>query len=175
MTRTRIALTVTTVSLAALLGLTACGAGPSTPATAAADVSDEATALAQVGFETGLEDDSAPSTTASTGPKKRGPGQGTGRRFLKKNTLHGEVTVQTKQNGVKTVVVQRGTVTAASADGVTVKSTDGFAQTWSFGDKVKVVQNRKPAETSAIKTGAQVGVAGLKDGDTATARLIVIK
>ncbi|BFU43596.1 hypothetical protein [Krasilnikovia sp. MM14-A1004] len=174
MTRTRIALTVTTLSLAGLFGLTACGAGPATPATAAADVSDEATVLAQVGFETGLEDDSTPSTAASTGPKKRGPGQGTGRRFLKKNTLHGEVTVQTK-NGVKTVIVQRGTVTAASADGVTVKSTDGFAQTWSFADKLKVVQDRKPAEASAIKTGVQVGVAGLKDGDTATARLIAIK
>ncbi|RZU49144.1 hypothetical protein EV385_0880 [Krasilnikovia cinnamomea] len=174
MTRTRIALTLTTVSLAGLLGLTACGAGPSTPAAAAADVSDEATVLAQVGFETGLEDDTTPSTAASADAKRHGPGQGTGRRFLRKNTLHGEVTVQTK-SGVRTVVVQRGTVTAVSADGVTVKSTDGFAQTWSFGDRLKVRQDRKPAETSAIKAGAQVGVAGLKDGDTATARLIAVK
>ncbi|WP_412736392.1 hypothetical protein [Krasilnikovia sp. MM14-A1259] len=178
MTRTRIALTLTTLSLTGLLGLTACTAASNAPATAAAaDVTDEAQALAQVGFETGLTDDPAPAATTSTGPKdKQGKGKGIGaaRRFLRKNTLHGEVTVQSK-NGMKTVVVQRGTVTSANADGVTVKSTDGFSQTWSFGAKLRLVQDRKAVPTSAIKNGVEVGIAGLKDGDTATARLIAIK
>jgi hypothetical protein len=171
MTRIRIALTLTTLSLAGLLGLTACGAGPAAqPAVAAADVADEAYALTSVGLRTGLEADPAPSASATTGKDRRHAG----RRFLRKNTLHGEITVQGK-NGVKTVVVQRGTVTAVDATGVTVKSTDGFTQAWTFGDKLRVVQNRQAAETGAIRTGAEVGVAGAKAGGKNVARLIAIK
>jgi len=174
MTRTRIALTLTTLSLAGLLGLTACGvgAGPTgAPAVAAADLADEAYALTAVGMSTSLEDDPAPaaSDSATLGERRRAA-----RKFLRKNTLHGEMTVQGK-NGVKTVVVQRGTVTAVDATSVSVKSTDGFTQTWTLGDPLRVVQNRKAADAAAIKTGAEVGVAGKKDGDKTVARLVAIK
>ena len=62
-------------------------------------------------------------------------------------------------------------------DGATfsVKSSDGFTQTWTFGDKLKVVQGRKAADKSLLKTGAEVGVAGQKDGDRAVARLVAVK
>jgi len=179
MTRTRIALTMTTLGLAGLLGLTGCAAGtapPAAPVAVAADVADEAYALAAVGLTTGLEADPAPS--ASTGGGEAGidktrkhPGV---RRFLRKNTLHGEMTVQGK-NGVKTVVVQRGTVTAVDATTVSVKSADGFTQSWTFGDKLRVVQDRKTVETAAIKNGAEIGIAGAKDGAKSVARLVVIK
>ena len=96
------------------------------------------------------------------------------RKHLRKNTLHGEITVQGK-DGVRTIVVQRGTVTAVDAKTVTVKSTDGFTQTWTFGDKLRVVQDRKTVEVSALKTGAEIGVAGAKDGDASVARLVAIK
>ncbi|RSM54700.1 hypothetical protein DMB66_37370 [Actinoplanes sp. ATCC 53533] len=184
MTRTRIALTMTTLGLAGLLGLTGCAAGtapPTAPVAAAADVADEAYALAAVGLTTGLEADPAPSAStgsgeagtdkAGTDKARRHPGV---RRFLKKNTLHGEMTVQGK-NGVKTVVVQRGTVTAVDATTVSVKSADGFTQSWTFGDKLRVVQDRKTVATAAIKNGAEIGIAGAKDGDRSVARLVVIK
>ena len=182
MTRTRIAITLTTLGLAGLLGLTGCAAGTAPPAAplAAADVADEAYALAAVGLTTGLEVDPAPS--ASTGGDKAGSGDKGGearkhpgvRRFLRKNTLHGELTVQGR-NGVKTVVVQRGTVTAVDATTVSVKSADGFTQSWTFGDKLRVVQDRKTVATAAIKNGAEIGIAGAKDGDRSVARLVVIK
>jgi hypothetical protein len=162
MTRTRIALTLTTLGLAASLGLTGCGAG--TPAT---NLTDEAYALTTVG----LEAEAAPSPSSSAEPKQRRPGL---RKHLRKNTLHGEVTVQGK-DGVKTITVQRGTVTAVDAQTVSVKSTDGFAQTWTFGDKLRVVQDRKAVERTALKTGAEIGLAGQKDGDRSVARLIVVK
>ncbi|MEU7904298.1 hypothetical protein [Actinoplanes sp. NPDC049118] len=176
MTRTRIALTLTTLGLSGLLALTACGVGAATsgasPATGA-DVAEEAYALQAVGLETALE--AGPAATASAGPaddkQRRHPGV---RRFLRKNTLHGELTVQGK-DGVRTVVVQRGTVTAVDATTVSVKSSDGFALTWTLGDKLRVVQDRKAADAAAIKTGAEVGVAGAKDGDKSVARLIAIK
>ncbi|MBB4761035.1 hypothetical protein ACFQFC_33300 [Amorphoplanes digitatis] len=180
MTRTRIALTLTTLGLTGLLALTACGGGAgSTGASSAtiADVAGEAYALQAVGLETGLETglEAEPAAPASAGPGedkgRRHPGA---RRFLRKNTLHGELTVQGK-DGVRTVVVQRGTVTAVDGDTVSVKSSDGFALTWTFGDKLRVVQDRKAVETAAIKTGAEVGVAGRKDGDKNVARLIAVK
>ena len=173
MTRTRIALTLTTLGLTGLLGLTGCGAGAApagTPAAAAADVADEAYALTAVGLTTGLEADPAPSASAGDKAKKH-PGA---RRFLRKNTLHGEMTVQGK-NGVRTVVVQRGTVTAADATTVSGKSTDGFTQTWTLGDKLRVVQDKKAVEATAIKQGAEIGIAGAKDGDKNVARLVAIK
>jgi hypothetical protein len=162
MRRTLLALGVT-----GALALAGCGASP---ATASADIADEAIALQQVGFDTGLAD--TPSPEASTGsgdaPRKL-------RRYLRKNTLHGEVTIQTKKQGTKTVVVQRGSVTAVDASKVTVKSSDGFTLTWAFGDKVRVVQDKKTVEKSALKTGEEIGIAGTKTGDANDARLIAIK
>ncbi|MEV4708552.1 hypothetical protein [Actinoplanes sp. NPDC049316] len=160
MTRNRIALTLTTAGLAGLLTLTGCGAPGTAPA---ADVADETTALQTVAMQTG--------PSASPGePGAHRPGV---RRLLRKNTLHGEVTVQGK-DGVRTIVVQRGTVTAADGKSVSVKSSDGFAQTWTLGDKLRVVQDKKKVAADAVKTGATVGVAGRKDGDATVARLIVI-
>jgi hypothetical protein len=95
------------------------------------------------------------------------------RKYLRRNTLHGEVTVRGK-DGVKTVVVQRGTITAVTTTSVSVRSTDGFALTWTFGAKLRVAQNRKAVPAGMLKTGAQIGVAGTKDGAANTARLIVI-
>jgi hypothetical protein len=176
--------TLVALSLTGVLAVAGCGvARPSGSDTAAAGnndtaatgvddtsatgVADEATALQLVGVETGLAD------TASTGtgdaPRK------TMRKYLRRNTLHGEVTIDTKKNGVKTVVVQRGSITAVTADSVSVKSTDGFALTWKFGDKLRIVQDRKTVEASALKTGTQIGVAGTKDGDVTSARLIAVK
>ena len=99
---------------------------------------------------------------------------GAAKRLLRRNTLHGELTVQTRQ-GVTTVLVQRGEVTAATATGFTVKSTDGFTLTWVFGEKVKVRKDKADAERSAIAAGAQVAVAGAKAGAAATARLVRIR
>jgi hypothetical protein len=156
------ALTITTLGLAGLLSLTACGG-----AGAAADVSDEAYALQSVGLETGLEQ-AAPDPSAAPREKVRAA-----RKLLRKNTLHGEMTVQGK-DGVRTIVVQRGTVTAVDAKTLSVKSSDGFTLTWTLGDKLNVVQDKEKVEAGAVKVGAAVGVAGAKDGNVTIARLVAI-
>jgi hypothetical protein len=184
MTRTRIALTLTTLGLAGIIGLSGCGAGAGSStaavtAAAAADLSDEAYALQTVGFDTGLAADPAPSASASAAApdgqrKTRAERRAALRKYLRKNTLHGEITVQGK-DGVKTIVVQRGTVTAVTSTSVSVKSTDGFTATWTFGDKLKIMQNKTAVQASALKSGAEVGVAGTKEGSADTARLIAVK
>lgn len=169
MTRTRMALILPTIGLTGVLALAGCGAVTTGAAAGVgADVADEAVALQQVGFDTGLSD--TPSPSASAGQ----PGRKAIRRYLRKNTLHGEVAVQTA-DGVKTIVVQRGAVTAVDGGSVTVRSTDGYSLTWSFGDKLTVVQAKKKVATSALKTGEQIGVAGAKDGSATDARLIAIR
>jgi len=179
MTRTRMALFLPALGLAGVLGLAGCGAATTSAAAGAGtELADEAVALQQVGFDTGLQDTPDPSASAAVGAKaaagKREVRRKTIRKYLRKNTLHGEVAVQTR-NGVTTIVVQRGSVTSVSAGSVTVKSTDGYSLTWSLADKVAVVQNKKKVETSALKTGEQIGVAGTKNGSADDARLIAVK
>ncbi|GIM96597.1 hypothetical protein [Paractinoplanes toevensis] len=154
--------TLLALGLTGALAVAGCGAP-------AAAVSDEAIALQQVGFETGLVDTPSADASAGDAPRKAL------RKYLRRNTLHGEVVIQTKKSGAKTVVVQRGSVTAVDKDSVSVKSADGFTLTWKFGDKLRVVQDRKQVESSALKTGTEIGIAGTRDGDVTSARLIAIK
>jgi hypothetical protein len=168
----RVVLATAALGAAALLGLTACGQ-------AAGDtLSPDATALTAVGFTT---DDLATSPYADPQPSASGAAAtkphplrpGRLRRELARHVLHGEVVVQTK-DGDKTIDVQRGTVTAVTGTTVTVKSPDGFTGTWAFGDPLRVVQHGQKADKSAVKTGEEIGVAGVKNGSTVTANLIVI-
>jgi hypothetical protein len=168
MTRTRILLTVSSLGLAAVLGLGGCATAPT------ANVSDEVAALQAIGFDTGLAAEPTPAPSASAAPRAGKQRRAAVRKYLRKNTLHGEITVQGK-DGTRTIVVQRGTVTAVSAGAVSVRSVDGYALTWTYGDKLRVVQDRKTVATTALKSGAQIGVAGTRNGAATAARLIVIK
>jgi hypothetical protein len=152
--------TIVALGISGVLLLAGCGQA----ATASPDISDAAVALQQVGFST-----ESTGSTATAAPARK-----VLRKNLRKNTLHGEVVVQTKKNGVRTVVVQRGSITAVTGDRVSVQSSDGFALTWTLGDKVRVVQDHKAVAASALKTGAAIGIAGTKEGGTSTARLIVL-
>jgi hypothetical protein len=180
--KVRLALATAALGALALIGLTACGPG---------DVSDsltpEASALsAALGFSpddvttvgTGVGDAvpaGDPDPAASDAPDRKRPATRAPRlrHALARNVEHGEVVVQTK-HGDKTVDVQRGTVTAINATSVTVKSADGFTQTWVFGTPLHVIEHRTSIQASAVAVGANVGVAGVKNGSTVTANLLVI-
>src|SRR2546430_1475274 len=190
--RLRVALATAALGAAALIGLTACG-----PADIVDPLSPEATALSAMGYNiddvtTAVPaDDPTPSASAApdgssgaTGGGGSGTAAGSGakphkhrpaaiRRALARNVEHGEVVVQTKK-GDKTVDVQRGTVTAITDTSVTVKSADGFTQTWAFGTPLHVIEHRNTVQPSAVKVGAQIGLAGAKNGSTVTANLIVL-
>jgi hypothetical protein len=188
MTRTRIglALATATIGIVGTLGLAACGPVADGSAAGVSVVSAEGQALAAMGFDPadlaaadqGLvaADPTAAATPSATGGptdragnRKRRPG----RVFLGKHVMHGEAVVETG-NGTKTVDVQRGTVTAIDDKTVTVKSADGFTLTWTFGTPIHVVEHRTTVQPSAIKVGTEIGLAGVKEGSTVTARLIVI-
>jgi hypothetical protein len=153
-------MTIATLGLAGLLTLTGYGAA-TTPADVAAET--YALAAADLGDSTPAP---APSASAPAEPGKKGAKRHAARAYLRKNTLHGEIVVQGK-DGPRTIVVQRGTVTATDGTSLSVKSTDGFTQTWTKAEKVTV--------RGDLRTGAEVGVAGRKDGDVTTARLVIVK
>ena len=154
----RFVATTALLAAAATLGVTGCAAisGPDQRAVEAK------AAIADV---TALDKD----------PAERGDGwrRHKARMLLRRGTLHGEVVVETK-DGTKTIVIQRGTVTAIDAGSMTVKSADGFTMTWTFGDKLRVVERRAAVQPEQVEVGARVGVAGTKDGDRAVARRIII-
>jgi hypothetical protein len=117
------------------------------------------------------------SPSAGKGPKKKAADWRKRRALrvmLAKNTLHGEAVVQTKDGQAITIAVQRGTITALTDSSVTVKSADGYTLTWAFGDNMRVVEKRTTIQPSQVKVGMQIGVAGSKDGNTGTAKFIVV-
>ncbi|GAA2716134.1 DUF4388 domain-containing protein [Actinoplanes palleronii] len=148
------------VAATATLALAGCGAA----AVSEKEIDPETVALQAVGFVT---DEETTATTDRVRPKVV-------RQLLRHNALHGEVTVQAK-DGEKTVVVQRGKITAVTDKGLTVESTDGFTLTWTYGDPLRVVQQRKKVERDTLKTGTEIGVGGVESGSATAARLIVVK
>ena len=197
MARWGFATATTTLLTAAALGVTGCGPAQVAQGTAretavevAAAMGVDGQALAAMGFDAADLDvaqvaDPAPSNSGAPGDQA-GPGKQRGehgqewrnrhraRVLTRQNILHGEIVVQTKDGGTKTVAVQRGEVTAIDGDSMTVKSTDGFTMTWTFGDKLRVIERRTTVQSSDIRVGTTVGVAGAKDGDGSVARLIVV-
>ena len=120
-----------------------------------------------------------PSTTQGAvdkADKARAGALGQGRRgwrhALGRRALHGEVTLQTKQ-GVKTVVLARGQVTALSGTAITVKSADGVSTAFRIDGDTRYGFRNQPAPTAELKVGDTAWVVGDKSGDTTTARRIV--
>ncbi|BCY13888.1 hypothetical protein [Actinoplanes sp. L3-i22] len=150
------------------LALAGCGAA-ATETPAMGDVASEAVALQTVGFTTDADTDPSPSVKSKDGVRPR-----VVRQLLRRNALHGEVTVQVKDE-TKTIVVQRGKITAVDDKSLTVESTDGFKLTWSYGDPLRVVQQRKAVDRAALKSGVEVGIGGVQNGSATAARLIVLK
>jgi hypothetical protein len=183
----KVRLGIALVAAAGLLALTGCGrllgGGGGSNADSQTDLSWDAQALESIGYSpqdlvpvadvSELAPTPGPSAKAGKDPARRLARHRLLRFGWGKNLLHGEAVVQTDE-GTKTVVVQRGTVTAIDAKSVTVKSSDGFTLTWTFGSPITVLERRTQVQPSAIAVGTQVGVAGAKSGDTQSARLIVV-
>jgi hypothetical protein len=100
-------------------------------------------------------------------------GRGGGwRHALGPRVLHGEVTLQTRE-GVKTVVMARGKVTALSKDAITVKSSDGVETSFTLNGDTRYGFRNEPAPSAELKVGDTAFVTGEKSGSGATAKRVV--
>jgi hypothetical protein len=112
---------------------------------------------------------SADKVRARAGALGRGGGLG---HALGRRVLHGEVTVQT-QEGVKTIVMARGEVTALSDDAITVKSSDGVETSFGINGDTRYGFRNETAPTAELKVGEDAFVAGEKSGDRAVAKRVI--
>jgi len=97
-------------------------------------------------------------------------------RRLASKATHGEIVLDTKK-GLQTIDFQRGTISDASTSGFTVTDKGGTAETWVSSSDTKVrARSGKGTKPSSgqIVNGETAVVIGVKDGDTMTARLVVV-
>ena len=85
--------------------------------------------------------------------------------------VHGQFTVPKSGGGYQTIDVQRGTVTAVSSSSITVKSADGYSQTYAVSSSTEV--NAQAAGIGTVKVGHTVGVMATVSGKTPTAASII--
>ena len=133
-------------------------------------------ATAAVALAASARQDRVQNTSASTDRGNQGQGQGQdkdksnngqGKGDLNSipgrlgGTLHGEVTRPNAAGGTESLLVQTGAVTASSATEVTVKSSDGFTETYAVSADTTV---RGPAKAAGLTVGTDVTVVAAKDG-----------
>ena len=80
--------------------------------------------------------------------------------------------MQTRE-GVKTIVIARGQVTALSKDAITVKSSDGVETAFKLDGDTRFGFRNEAAPSAELKVGEDAFVAGEKSGDRATAKRVV--
>ena len=99
------------------------------------------------------------------GPGMGGLGMGLGM------PLHGSYVTAKQGGGYQTVDVQQGTVTGVSATSITVKSADGFSQTYVVKPDTKVHADKDGI--GSIKAGDEVGVVAVQNGSAHEAVQII--
>ena len=96
-----------------------------------------------------------------------GKRRGGGRLLGMGGALHGSFVVPDGSGGYRTVVMQRGAATEVSDTSITVRSDDGFEQTYAITADTAVGADRQGV--NGIAKGADVAVMGEKKGSGVTA------
>jgi hypothetical protein len=134
------------------------------------------------------EPTSTPTATAPTSPTEETPAAEPGdkrdqngfrkravRRQLRfvARALHGEVTLAGEQHRV--IAFQRGGVEKVSRTSLTVKSNDGFVETYVLSDDTKVRENGDKSKVSEIDTSDRVMIIATKDDSALNARRVIVR
>jgi hypothetical protein len=89
--------------------------------------------------------------------------------------VHGTVTIDTRKEGLITVQVDGGTVSAVDADSVTIAEKGGGSVTVAIDTQTRVRRDRKRTTAADLKLGDTVRVVSrVGTGGKATAKLIVV-
>ena len=87
--------------------------------------------------------------------------------------LHGEVTLAGEKHRV--IAFQRGGVEKVSRTSLTVKSNDGFVETYVLSKDTKVRENGHDAKVADIDSTDRVLVVASKDDSTLDARRVIVR
>jgi hypothetical protein len=155
------------ISTAALAGGIGAGfAYADTPA-------EDATATPTVGAT------SSPEETPSAKPNDKRGQNDLRKRLVRRHVrfvaraLHGEVTLAGERH--RLIAFQRGEVQKVNSKSVTVKSNDGFVETYALSDDTKVRENGDKAQLSNIDTADRVLVVATKEDSTLNARRVIVR
>lgn len=80
--------------------------------------------------------------------------------------------MDTGNNTIQVIDIQRGTVSSADSGTLTVQSTDGFSATYTVNRATKITKNRRTSDISQVATNDQVSVMAINAGGTLTAQRI---
>jgi len=126
---------------------------------------------------TAIPSTSSPTKTPTTKPDRKGDHNGARRgvvrRHLLARALHGEVTLAGEEHRV--IVFQRGQVEKVSRTSVTVKSNDGFVETYVLSDDTKVREKGEQAKLSDIDGADRVLLVAVKEDATLNARRVIVR
>jgi hypothetical protein len=112
-------------------------------------------------------------TAKPSGKHQKGERRGFVRRHLLARALHGEVTLAGKKHQV--IAFQRGGVSKVSRTSLTVKSNDGFVDTYALNKDTKVRDNRQKSKVADIDSSDRVLVVATKDDSTLNARRVIVR
>jgi hypothetical protein len=135
----------------------------------AALAAQDTTSMTQAPSAGGTADKANKANKARAGVLGRGGGW---RHALGRRVLHGEVTLETRE-GVKTLVMAYGQVTALSRDAITIKSADKVETSFGIDGATRFGFRNQPTPSAKLKVGEDALVAGEKSGDRATASRVV--
>ncbi|MDR7160336.1 hypothetical protein [Arthrobacter sp. BE255] len=132
------------------------------------------------------------SATDSPSPSPSDSAPGKPDKAQRPQHLHSESVVKKADGTFETVLNQQGAVESVSESSVTVKSEDGFTQSYAVNADTRIIKfpapaadgspakgddgkRLKPAEVAIgeIATGESVRVSGVRNGDSVTAKRIV--
>lgn len=99
---------------------------------------------------------------------------GHGHRPLLRRAVHGTVTVRTRK-GFRTITVQRGTVTSASATRLTVTSPDKVTRTYTMNGDTRVRLNRQKSDRDHVAKGQRAFVVTSPKDGTSVAKRVVLR
>ncbi len=122
----------------------------------------------------------APAASSSTAAPDTGTSADTAgkrdriRHALRARGMHGEWVVKGKDGKPVTLVSVRGTVTAVGPTSVTLKAEDGYTATFIANADTRV-RGADADSIADVKVGARGAVVGVKDGNTVTARAVVVR
>jgi hypothetical protein len=124
-----------------------------------------------------------PTTSATETPMAKPSGKraenGFRNRFVRRHlrfvarALHGEVTLAGEKHQV--IAFQRGGVAEVNSTSLTVKSNDGFVETYLLSKDTKVRENGHDAKVADIDSSDRVLVVASKDDSTLDARRVIVR
>ncbi len=154
------------------------GAGTAAGFGVASAVSDRTSSAttSPSGLEAILDPNGSEATSGPNGSEdKPAHRHGWPRRALANRVEHGELTLKGQDGKPVVMDVQRGQVTAVSPTSITLKSEDGFTASYTVSSDTRVRVGGTKKAIGDVKVGNNAGVIAIKEGGTATARLVVVR